>query len=402
MINVDSVKEKIRQLLIEKDGDIQPHELKDIIIEAKQLGIDDKQIAKLVPEVDRSINWEQIRKQKEELVIRQAELIEFAKNEELKKQDAPKFLGNLLRFSFSDGIVEASELQTIFNKVVELSQNEKAYAKHIDERLKKRKFKPFPNPNLNAVSLKDVLLSTNWYDEKHYIELTTPPTAAPEPFPLKKVLLVLLIVGVIGLLYFNYNIKLKEVEIKLRVAELKLRTEKTKQNSVPFINEQGLKNQKKRPDLMFIHTIEKVKEIKNGEIINTNKISEHKTISAPSQLSSNDQMPIKKNNLQSESTILESCEKITDANKQLLFFIENIINKKVVCEKIRQHPALIKRYSELTEKALAHLKNIISEKKDSPDFIKYCNLKNDFIYELNKCGKVADHNTLNDLNIICQ
>ena len=370
MINVDSVKEKIRQLLIEKDGDIHPHELKDIIIEAKQLGIDDRHIAKLLPELDRCINWEQIRKQKEELAIRQAESIEFAKNKELKKQDSQKLLETLLHFSFSGGVLEASEIETIFNKVVELSQNEEAFAKQINSQLKKRKYKPYPNPNLNAASLKYILLSTNWYDQKHYTKLTDHPPSTPKLLTLNKIIVIILIVGVIGFLFNNY--KSKERQLGLKHQEIKINLKKVKKDSISITKKQELKKQKQLSEISIKKTaIKKEKEIK-------------------------------KDNLQIESKTLQSCEKITDNIEQLRFFIEYILNKKDVCNKIRINQDLHGRYSELIEKSLANLKNIIPKNKDTPEFINYCNLKNEFIFELKKCGKDPNNNVLNDLNFICE
>lgn len=208
MVTIDSIKDKIRAILIEKDGNVQAHELKFIVDEAKEFGITDKQIAKLVPEIDRSINWEQIRKQKEETVKRQLELEQFTKQEEEKKQNAPEFIAALLQYSFSDGMVESKELETIFNKAIELSQDENKLARDIKKLIDENKFKPYPNPKLETSTLKETLLSTNWYNEKQYIKLTTPAPPPPKPFPwLVLITAIILIMAACGGGYYQMHYK---------------------------------------------------------------------------------------------------------------------------------------------------------------------------------------------------
>jgi len=206
MVTIDSIKEKIRDLLIEKDGDVQPHELKFIIDEAKQLGINDKQIAKLVPEIDRSINWEHIRKQKEEDVERLKKFEEETKKKEEEIKSAPEFIDALLQYCLSDGIVESQELQIIFAKAEHLKQDVNALSRKIKSTLDTNKYKPYPNPDLKSTTLKDTLLSTNWYDTKQYVIITTPPPPPPKPFPWKVVitsfLLIISVGGFIGYQFF--------------------------------------------------------------------------------------------------------------------------------------------------------------------------------------------------------
>jgi hypothetical protein len=64
MITLEEIKDKLRKRLIEHEGNIEPYQLVDIIAEAKTIGLEEKDIAKLVPDLDQSINWTAIREEK--------------------------------------------------------------------------------------------------------------------------------------------------------------------------------------------------------------------------------------------------------------------------------------------------------------------------------------------------
>jgi len=206
MITVDSIKEKIGLLLIEKDGDVKPHELKFIIDEAKKIGITDKRIAKLVPEVDREINWEHIRKKKEEEKERLRKFEEETHKKEEEIKSAPEFIDSLIQYTLLDGIVESKELQLIFAKADQFKQDNIALSRKIKSTLDANKFNPYPSPDLKASTLKDILLSTNWYNPQQYTIVTTPPPSPPEPFPWKIIIIAFLLItsfaGIIGYQFF--------------------------------------------------------------------------------------------------------------------------------------------------------------------------------------------------------
>ena len=175
-MTLDDLKDKLRQRLIETDGHPTPYDLRDLIEEAKELGLDDRQ---LVPEVDRTINWEHIRaeKAKEEERRKEEEAKAAARQKEI--DEAPEYLDALISYCMADGIVEGEELRTIFGKATELEQSLFATATKIKGLLDKGKFKPFPNADLNANGLHEVLMSTNWYTEKTHPQPT--PPAPPKP-----------------------------------------------------------------------------------------------------------------------------------------------------------------------------------------------------------------------------
>src|SRR5436305_1739786 len=114
MITIEEIKERLRQRLIDHDGNIEPNDLIDIVEDAREIGIDKTAIARLVPEVDRSINWEHIRAEKikaAELKRQEAEKAE-ARRKEI--EGAPEYLDALISYCLADGVVAAEELRTIF------------------------------------------------------------------------------------------------------------------------------------------------------------------------------------------------------------------------------------------------------------------------------------------------
>ena len=213
MTTIDSIKDKIRQLLIENDGDIQSYHLKDIFEEANLIGIDKKQILKISIELDSSINWEHIRQKKQEEKDRLIKFEEEVKKQEEEIKSAPEFIEALVQYTFADGIVESKELELIFEKAEQFKQDTFSLSRKIKEKLDANKYTPHPNPNLNSTNLKDTLLSTNWYNQKHYLELTTPPPPPPTPFPWKKVFVaasLIIATIVIGGYFFWYKPYLKD------------------------------------------------------------------------------------------------------------------------------------------------------------------------------------------------
>lgn len=192
------ISEKIRELLIEKDGDVQLHELNGIVEEAKILGMDDKQIKKLLPEVDRTINWEHIRQQKEQKAEHEKKLKQEIIRLEEEKKFAPEFLDTLIKFCFADGIVQPKELETIFAKAVEFNEDVNALARKINKKIEHDKFKPYPGADIGAASLKETLCSTTWYDEPNYLRMITPPPPPPPPTPWRLIITAILLFVIVG------------------------------------------------------------------------------------------------------------------------------------------------------------------------------------------------------------
>lgn len=180
MTTINEIRKRLEERLIEHDGNLEPNDLLDIIEDAEKIGIDKEQISRLVPEVDRSINWEHIRAEKLK-AAEEAEL-EQEKAETHRKliAAAPGYLDSLISYSMADDIVEAHELRTIFQRAEELEQDKIALATKISTLLNTHRYRPFPNANLGAGGLHEVLMSTNWYTEKTFPKPEPPPTTPLE------------------------------------------------------------------------------------------------------------------------------------------------------------------------------------------------------------------------------
>ena len=160
-MTLEEIKDKLRKRLIEHEGNIEPFHLVDIVAEAKAIGLEEKDIAKLVPDLDQSINWAAIKEEKR--IAEETKL--------LKKQEqllATELLDAMISYSFSDGVVAQAELDAIFTKATELRQNSLMIARKINKRFEKGDYKPYPAPDLKAKNLKEIILSTSWYDAENY------------------------------------------------------------------------------------------------------------------------------------------------------------------------------------------------------------------------------------------
>jgi hypothetical protein len=183
-ITLDDIKDRLRRRLIEHDGNIAPHHLADIIGDARAIGLQEMDIARLVPEIDRSVNWAQVREEKR---LQQAS----EQLQEEQKQQASELMRAMINFSFSDGVVERQELVTLFSKAAELQQDELDIARTIMSKIEALGYKPHPNADLTAGSLKEILLSTSWYEPRKYAAAKRKkpstskagPVSAPVPAP---------------------------------------------------------------------------------------------------------------------------------------------------------------------------------------------------------------------------
>ncbi len=174
-MTLDDLKDHLRRRLLEHDGNIEPHHLVDLVEEAKKIGLAERDIAKLVPEIDQSINWAAIKEEKRAAL----ETKLFKEQADLQ---ATELLDALINSSFSDGIIEQSELAIIYNKAAALEQSELRISKKINNKIKKGGYKPYPNADLTAKGLKELLLSTSWYDADNYAAIVSKaPPANPAP-----------------------------------------------------------------------------------------------------------------------------------------------------------------------------------------------------------------------------
>jgi hypothetical protein len=197
MKSLENLKEKIHDILINNDGDIKLSEHKDIINDAKEVGLDERQLSKLVIEVDRSINWDFIRKQKEEAVKREEELKKAIEEQKQKDLNADETLQFIIEQCAKDQLFGTSEIIVYFETSYELQQEENKSAKILKSYFDKNNYIPLTTPK--GTSLKLLLESTDWYKDKL-------PPPLPQPFQWKMVVTAVALILIVGgaLTYFLY------------------------------------------------------------------------------------------------------------------------------------------------------------------------------------------------------
>ncbi len=183
MLTLDEIKGRLRKRIIDLEGHVEPADLDDIVEDAKELGMTDEQIARLVPEIDQTINWEHIRVEKEKAIEAAAIEAERQAKRQEEIDSAPEYLDALISYCMADGIVEPTELRIVFDKAKNLDQSLHVLAVKVKGLLDKGRFRPFPAADLNADGLHEVLMSTTWYTAKLHPQLQQPPVINVPPPP---------------------------------------------------------------------------------------------------------------------------------------------------------------------------------------------------------------------------
>jgi hypothetical protein len=178
MNKIDSLKERIKDKIIETNGDLQSSDIKIFAEEAKRLGLGGREIAELIPEVDSAINWDYIKKQNEEKIYQEKILKEETQKNEEKARIASEYIDALVQYCLSKDIIEPTDIKTIFEKADEHEQDKSMLAVKINTLFEIHNIKPYPSPNIAASTLADALCSTTWYSEGKYKIITS--TNEPE------------------------------------------------------------------------------------------------------------------------------------------------------------------------------------------------------------------------------
>lgn len=208
MESLSTLIEQVRAILIQTEDEKPRYEIyNQFINECKANNLTENDFyKKVLKPAHKSIDWNYIEEEKKRKKETQKKLeAELTEHENLI-QSAPIYIERLIKTAFEDGAVEAGELNKIFEKAKKLSQDTNALAEKIDALFDERKYKSYPKANLDAPTLKETLCSSNWYNEKLYIKLTTPPPPPSKPFPWFIVsisfLLILSVSGFIGYQYW--------------------------------------------------------------------------------------------------------------------------------------------------------------------------------------------------------
>lgn len=192
MRSIETLKEQIHDILIKKDGDVKLSEHREIINEAKDLGLDERQLSKLLQEVDSAINWDFIRKQKEEATKREEEFKRCLVEQKKKEENASETLQFIIEQCSKDKVFDAKEVAIFFETADELNQEENKSAKILKDFFSTNNYIPLTTPK--GTSLRLSLQSTDWYKDK----LPPPPQPPPPPFPWKQLIAAVILILLVG------------------------------------------------------------------------------------------------------------------------------------------------------------------------------------------------------------
>jgi hypothetical protein len=179
MESIESLKNRLHDLLIEHEGDVKLANHQEIIREAETLGIDKRQLSKLLQEVDSRINWKYIREQKEKAAAREEALKKALGEQKKREQNAGELLQFIIDQCARDEIFDASEIKLFFNTSDELHQDEHISARLLKDYFEKNNYIPLAMQA--GSSIRSTLQSTNWYKDK--LPLPPPPAPLPSPSP---------------------------------------------------------------------------------------------------------------------------------------------------------------------------------------------------------------------------
>lgn len=155
-MTLEAIKEQLRKLLIEHDGNIAPYQLAEIIEAARKTGIEEYHIARLLPEADRAINWVAVREEKK---IKEEARIQ--REEDLLH--ASDLVNKMIDDCFSKEFVPQDEIKKIFDSAAGLQLSDHKVARRINEKIKKGNYKSHPEISTQNRRVKDILLSASWY-----------------------------------------------------------------------------------------------------------------------------------------------------------------------------------------------------------------------------------------------
>jgi len=189
MTSIENLKDKLSDLLIQKDGDVKLSEQRDIVNDAKELGLDEKQLSKLLQEVDSGINWDYIKKKKQESIARENALKKAIEDRQKQEQNAGDTLGFIIEQCTKDKIFDSGEVKVFFETADQLGQGEDKTAAFLKDYFAKNNYIPLTTPRGTSIRLS--LESTSWYKDK----LPPPPPPPTRPFPGKKLIVSLTVLG---------------------------------------------------------------------------------------------------------------------------------------------------------------------------------------------------------------
>ena len=177
MLTKDALVAQVREVLIKEGRNADKYELYHRFVnESNDLNLTEEDFYKdILRTAHKSIDWDYLEEKRFEKVESQRKLKEELEAREVQSQHAAVYIDRLIKIIADDDVLEAEELKRIFEKAETLQQNPDVVAQKIDRIIDARNLKPYPKPDLNAATLKDTLVSTNWYSAERYKRITAPP-----------------------------------------------------------------------------------------------------------------------------------------------------------------------------------------------------------------------------------
>lgn len=202
---------QIRTYLVQLEGQKNKHEVYTYFIkECKAFSLtEDGFYRQIFTVAYKSIDWQYIEASRKRKLQTRKKLESELSEPESKISSVPRYIERLVKTSFEGSMVLASDLRKIFEKAKNLALDTEALAEKIDAFFDENKYKAFPKADFDAPTLQDTLLSTNWYNEPHYLKMTTPEKNQGKAFSWKIPLLlgsvVILIIGIAAYFVLSKN-----------------------------------------------------------------------------------------------------------------------------------------------------------------------------------------------------
>lgn len=185
MLTIEELINQVGMVLIETNDSLSPHQIYSRFVnECNELNLGEADFYKIILKpAHKSINWETV----EEANKQQEETENKIKTDQKEKaeaiKNAPAYIEVLVKQIFETGIIKINSLQSIFNKAENLKQDSNTLALHIHEKLEANNFKAHPGADLEADTLKQILLSTDWYSPAHFPRPVKPVKGVKQTSP---------------------------------------------------------------------------------------------------------------------------------------------------------------------------------------------------------------------------
>jgi hypothetical protein len=173
MEHIEAFKKRLHDLLLEHQGDVRLVDHPEIIRESETLGLDKRQLSRLVQETHNQINYHRNSKEKEAAAKEEA-LRKEAEEKEIKKRHADLLLQHITTQCLNNEVFTASDVKNYFIKSTRLKVDENEAAEILDKCFREYNYVAAVTLTIHLTK-KEKLESTDWVKKN----------AAPPPLPAK-------------------------------------------------------------------------------------------------------------------------------------------------------------------------------------------------------------------------